>query len=66
VVAWTILLSVIAHGLSAKPLANWYARRLRAAAPDLPELKGMSEIHSRHRVVMGHSAAQVMNPPEHE
>ena len=28
---WTILLSVLAHGLSATPLSGWYARRLAAA-----------------------------------
>jgi hypothetical protein len=31
VATWTILLSVPAHGLSAQPLAAWYARRLKAA-----------------------------------
>lgn len=29
-VTWTILLSVIAHGLTANPLANWYAGRIKA------------------------------------
>ena len=31
VATWTILLSVLAHGLSAGPLSTWYARRLAAA-----------------------------------
>jgi NhaP-type Na+/H+ or K+/H+ antiporter len=32
VATWTILLSVLAHGLSAQPLSAWYARRLRMAS----------------------------------
>ena len=35
---WTILLSVILHGLTAQPLARWYVRRLEAADPAIPEL----------------------------
>jgi NhaP-type Na+/H+ or K+/H+ antiporter len=31
VAAWTILLSVVAHGISAQPLAAWYSRRLETA-----------------------------------
>ena len=31
VATWTILLSVVVHGLTAQPLAAWYARRLEAA-----------------------------------
>jgi sodium/hydrogen antiporter len=31
VATWTILFSVLAHGLSAGPLSRWYARRLGAA-----------------------------------
>jgi NhaP-type Na+/H+ or K+/H+ antiporter len=37
-VSWAILLSVFLHGLSALPLASWYARRLETAAPGAPEL----------------------------
>ena len=37
-VGWTISLSVILHALSASPLANWYARRLETAGPDIAEL----------------------------
>ncbi len=36
---WTILLSVLAHGLSAKPVSAWYARRLAKAGDSLPELQ---------------------------
>lgn len=41
---WTILLSVILHGLTARPLANWYARRLEDAPPETAELLEVSEI----------------------
>jgi hypothetical protein len=47
--AWTILLSVLLHGLSALPLANWYARRLETADPAAPELVEMPELHTRPR-----------------
>jgi NhaP-type Na+/H+ or K+/H+ antiporter len=41
---WTIFLSVILHSLTALPLANWYSRRVQAAAPDSPELVEVGEI----------------------
>jgi NhaP-type Na+/H+ or K+/H+ antiporter len=50
VATWTILLSVFAHGLSARPLATWYARRLKAAGGTLAELADLSELRPRHRV----------------
>ena len=46
---WTILLSVVAHGLSATPLSAWYARRLAAAKTPPIELAEMSELRQRHR-----------------
>jgi len=36
-VAWTVLLSVIAHGLSAGPIAARYGRRTAELPPDAPE-----------------------------
>jgi sodium/hydrogen antiporter len=39
VATWTILLSVLAHGLSAHPLSVWYARRLRTARAQTVELR---------------------------
>jgi sodium/hydrogen antiporter len=50
---WTILLSVVLHGLSANPLSNWYARRLKSATEPLPELVGMSELRPRRSVLAG-------------
>ena len=38
IATWTILLSVILHGLSARPLAAAYGRRIRAEDPTAPEL----------------------------
>ena len=52
VVTWTILLSVLAHGLSAQPLAAWYARRLKGAPADAPELIDVPEIHVRSDVLL--------------
>jgi sodium/hydrogen antiporter len=52
VVTWTILLSVLAHGLSAQPLAAWYARRLKSAPADAPELVDVPEIRVRSDVLV--------------
>jgi NhaP-type Na+/H+ or K+/H+ antiporter len=48
ITTWTILLSVFAHGLSAQPLANWYARRLATAPAESPELADVPELRARH------------------
>jgi len=50
---WTILLSVFLHGLTAVPLANWYANRLQRAAADSPELKMITEIKTHRRKLAG-------------
>jgi NhaP-type Na+/H+ or K+/H+ antiporter len=50
---WTILLSVVAHGLSAVPLSVWYARRLERAAPPPAELAGMTELRPRRSALAG-------------
>jgi NhaP-type Na+/H+ or K+/H+ antiporter len=49
VAAWTILLSVVLHGISAAPLANWYARRLETAGPAAPELIDVPEPGTRRK-----------------
>jgi NhaP-type Na+/H+ or K+/H+ antiporter len=51
--AWTILLSVVLHGISAVPLANWYARRLGTADPAAPELVEVPELGIRRRDPLG-------------
>ena len=38
-IVWTVLLSVILHGLTAGPLAARYGRRLAAPPPGAPELE---------------------------
>lgn len=45
--AWTILLSVLLHGLTALPLATWYARRLSSLSPQAPELVEVEEVKVR-------------------
>ena len=47
---WTILLSVLAHGVSAGPLANIYGRRVSAAG-HIPELVEAPEPRVRRRSV---------------
>jgi NhaP-type Na+/H+ or K+/H+ antiporter len=45
IATWTILLSVLLHGLTAQPLAAWYARRLGAAArPDAQPLAELVDV----------------------
>ncbi|MFN2195128.1 MAG: cation:proton antiporter [Anaerolineales bacterium] len=49
VVAWTILLSVILHGATALPLANWYGARMEKVDPGAAELIDVREIQVRGR-----------------
>jgi NhaP-type Na+/H+ or K+/H+ antiporter len=52
---WTILLSVVLHGLSAQPLSEWYARRLELhASSGAEEFLSLSEPHRRRRALMHH------------
>ncbi len=50
VATWTILLSVVAHGLSAGPLASAYGHRLHEAG-DIPELAEAPEPRIRRRTI---------------
>jgi NhaP-type Na+/H+ or K+/H+ antiporter len=50
---WTILLSVLAHGISALPLSAWYARRLEAAKGEVAELADAPELPPRRRFLTG-------------
>lgn len=50
-VAFTVLLSTVAHGLSAGPAAKWYGRSydsMVATDPDVPESMPATEIRTRH------------------
>jgi NhaP-type Na+/H+ or K+/H+ antiporter len=53
VAAWTILLSVVLHGLSAVPLADWYGRRLETVNATMPELLEVRELGIRRRDPLG-------------
>jgi NhaP-type Na+/H+ or K+/H+ antiporter len=55
---WTILLSVLLHGLSALPLANWYARRLGTAEAGAPELIEVTELRAKRRLPFSHHLPQ--------
>ena len=48
-ISWTILLSVLLHGITALPLANWYGSRMDKASSDIPELMDVSQPHTVHR-----------------
>ncbi len=42
--SWTILLSVVAHGISARPIASWYGARLSRAHGELAEMQETPDI----------------------
>ena len=47
VTCWTILFSLVAHGVSAAPLSAWYANRLAQATPPPAELAAVDEPRRR-------------------
>ena len=51
IATWTILLSVILHGLTAGPLGARYGRRINEAGPSTPELARAEELRMRRRTV---------------
>ncbi len=51
VATWTILLSVVLHGLTAGPLGARYGRRINEAGPSTPELASAQELRMRRRTV---------------
>lgn len=42
-IGWTVLLSVVLHGLTARPLAARYGRRMASLPPGAPELEDATE-----------------------
>jgi NhaP-type Na+/H+ or K+/H+ antiporter len=50
---WTILLSVVVHGLTAQPFSAWYARRLGQTSGQSAELMDLPELRRRHKVLVG-------------
>jgi NhaP-type Na+/H+ or K+/H+ antiporter len=49
IVLVTVILSVFAHGISARPGAAWYARKVTAMDSDAPELQDIPELPARIR-----------------
>jgi NhaP-type Na+/H+ or K+/H+ antiporter len=62
VVTWTILLSVLAHGLSAGPLGARYARRIAMAGPDAWESGAAHEPRVRRRPIHARTADDAITP----
>lgn len=62
VVTLTILLSVLAHGLSAGPVGSWYARRIATAGPDAWESGAAHEPRVRRRPIHARTAGEA-GPP---
>jgi hypothetical protein len=50
IATWTILLSVILHGITARPLAARYGRAIRAGDPSAPELATAPEPRLRRHL----------------
>ncbi len=51
-VAWTVFLSIVLHGFSAKPLAGIYGRFAKQLPDDSPEWLGDEEPRARARMSM--------------
>jgi NhaP-type Na+/H+ or K+/H+ antiporter len=51
-VAWTVFLSIVLHGFSAKPLARIYGRFARQLPEDTPEWVGDEEPRARTRMAI--------------
>lgn len=47
---WTILLSVILHGISAGPVATWYGKKAAGFAPGSPEFGPTTLTKTRHGI----------------
>lgn len=51
IATWTILFSVILHGVTARPLAAAYGSRIRAEDTTIPELLELAEPHLRRHLL---------------
>lgn len=49
IVLVTVILSVFAHGISARPGAAWYGRKAAGLDPDAPELREIPQLPARKR-----------------
>jgi sodium/hydrogen antiporter len=52
-IAWTVLLSVVLHGLTARPFAARYGRRMAMLPADAPELEDTAEPEPTRRFLVG-------------
>ncbi len=59
IATWTVLLSVVAHGLSSGPLARRYGSRLARAPAGLPELEDVPERRTRRRSLNDRTGGQL-------
>jgi NhaP-type Na+/H+ or K+/H+ antiporter len=64
VVAWTVFLSVIAHGFSARPLAAWYGRFANGLADGSPEFIGEEEPQHARWAFHGHRMDEARSTEE--
>jgi NhaP-type Na+/H+ or K+/H+ antiporter len=64
VVAMTVLLSVLLHGVSAAPLSETYSRRVDGMAVDVPEKGGTIEVPIRGGFVPSSDSQGQMRPDE--
>jgi sodium/hydrogen antiporter len=58
IATWTILLSVVLHGLTARPLAAAYGASIRAGDPSAPELVRLAEPRLRRHLMRRSDAAE--------
>lgn len=62
-VTWTVVLSVVLHGLTARPLAARYGRRMAGLGPDAPELDDATEpLPVRTSWAADHLAGRALRP----
>jgi len=52
VVSTTVLISVFAHGITAKPAIDWYARKTASLPSNAPELKEVAESPTRINITI--------------
>jgi sodium/hydrogen antiporter len=64
VVALTVLLSVLLHGITAAPLSATYTRRVEKLSPDAPEKQGTVELATLMRSVPSRDSQRPMRPNE--
>jgi sodium/hydrogen antiporter len=59
IATWTILLSVLLHGVTARPWARSYGKAISLQI-GAPELDDVEDLHVRHRALVGHHPVDPM------